>query len=238
MRWRPQRADDERAPAREALAALQERVRPDFRRAVVFWVLSVAALVVGTTYADVTSRHLEQRLTGWGCAVACLLFGVVGSRSAASEVRRITEPRAGAGAATALGIATVLIGYAVTFVFVLDVMEVPLERLLVGGAVTGVILGIAAQQSLSNLFAGLVLLFSRPFLPGERIKIYSGSIGGPHVGTVGTMGLVYTSLDCEDGPINIPNSALLASAVGPAPQDETDDETRLAADGESTPAPD
>ena len=30
------------------------------------------------------------------------------------------------------------------------------------------ILGIAAQQSLSNVFAGLVLLFARPYIPGER----------------------------------------------------------------------
>jgi small-conductance mechanosensitive channel len=237
MRWRSRNADAQRAPAREALAVLQERVRPDFRRAVAFWVLAVAALVVGTTYGDVSSRHLPERVTGWGCALVCLLFGVIGSRSAAAEVRRITEPRAGAGAATALGIGTVLIGYIVTFLFVLDLMKVPLERLLVGGAVTGVILGIAAQQSLANLFAGLVLLFSRPYLPGDRIKIYSGAIGGPHVGTVRVMGLTYTSLDCEDGPINIPNSALLAAAVGPAPDEESEDETRLADDVVPTPAP-
>ena len=49
-----------------------------------------------------------------------------------------------------------------------DLFALPLGNLLIGGAVTGMILGIAAQQSLSNVFAGLVLLFARPYIPGER----------------------------------------------------------------------
>ena len=41
------------------------------------------------------------------------------------------------------------------------------EQLVVGGAVTGVLLTIAAQQSLSNLFAGVMLQFAQPFRVGE-----------------------------------------------------------------------
>ena len=49
----------------------------------------------------------------------------------------------------------------------MDLFALPIGNLLVGGAVTGMVLGIAAQQSLSNVFAGLVLLFARPYIPGE-----------------------------------------------------------------------
>ena len=38
-----------------------------------------------------------------------------------------------------------------------------LGALLVAGAVTAIVLGIAAQQTLGNFFAGLVLLFARPY---------------------------------------------------------------------------
>ena len=51
------------------------------------------------------------------------------------------------------------VGYLAVLLVALDLFEVPVGHLLVGGAVTGVVVGIAAQQSLGNLFAGLVLLF-------------------------------------------------------------------------------
>jgi small-conductance mechanosensitive channel len=100
---------------------------------------------------------------------------------------------------------------------------VNLANLLVGGAVTGVVVGIAAQQTLGNFFAGLVLLFARPYIPGQRVKIRSGALGGPFEGVITGSGLMYTNIDTAEGPISIPNSALLASAVGPAPPEDVED---------------
>jgi small conductance mechanosensitive channel len=88
---------------------------------------------------------------------------------------------------------------------------------LVGGAVTGVIVGIAAQQSLGNFFAGLVLMFARPYVPGQRVTVYSGAMGGPFEGIIVDAGLVYTTIVTEAGPVNLPNAGLLGAAVGPAP---------------------
>lgn len=99
-----------------------------------------------------------------------------------------------------------------------DLFALPVEHLLVGGAVTGIILGIAAQQSLGNVFAGIVLLFARPYIPGERIRVRSGSLGGPLDGTVTSVGLLYTTLETDEGAVNIPNGGLLAAAVGPLPE--------------------
>jgi len=70
------------------------------------------------------------------------------------------------------------------------------------------------------LFAGLVLLFTRPYVAGERIVVRSGAVNGPLTGTVVGVGLLYTTLAMEDGPTNIPNSALVAAAVGPAPVED------------------
>jgi hypothetical protein len=46
-------------------------------------------------------------------------------------------------------------------------------------------------------------------------------MGGPFEGVILGAGLLYTTIDTEDGPINLPNSGLLASAVGPAPDRST-----------------
>ena len=110
-----------------------------------------------------------------------------------------------------------LTGYVITLAAVLDLLALPVHY-FVGGTVIAVVLGVAAQQVLGNLFAGLVLLFARPYKPGQYIRIRSGALGGLHEGTVTTLGLLYTTIASPDGDINIPSSALLAAAVGPVPE--------------------
>ncbi len=55
--------------------------------------------------------------------------------------------------------------------------------LAVGGAFTAVVLGLAAQQTLGNLFAGLVLLTTRPFRVGERVEFRGGALAGRSTGS-------------------------------------------------------
>ena len=244
--WWSKRPLDVKLPdsAKDALRALDERIKPDFRKAVGFGSVVVAAVIVGKIYGGIYHESIARRLTAWGCALVALVVGVIATRAAGDELRRISEPRAGVSTASSLRVGALLIGYVVVVFCVLDLLDVPLGQLLVGGAVTGIILGIAAQQALSNLFAGLVLLFARPYVPGARIRVYSGTFGGPHDGVVTSVGLLYTSLQTDDGLlINMPNSGLLASAVGPAPEDEEEeakavDETEEApADAPTEPAP-
>ncbi|HEX4727772.1 MAG TPA: mechanosensitive ion channel family protein, partial [Jatrophihabitans sp.] len=100
----------------------------------------------------------------------------------------------------------------------LSLLRVNLGNLLVGGAVTGVVIGIAAQQTLGNFFAGLVLLFARPYVPGQRVKIRTGAMGGPFEGVILGAGLMYTTIDTEEGVVSMPNAGLLAAAIGPSPE--------------------
>jgi small-conductance mechanosensitive channel len=153
-------------------------------------------------------------------AAGFVVFGLSATRSAASELARISLSRAGAAAATPLRVGCLLVGYLIVALTAMALLALPVGNLLVGGAVTGMIVGIAAQQSLSNVFAGLVLLFARPYIPGERVRIRSGALGGTLDGTVTSVGLLYTTLSTQDGVLNIPNGALLAAAVGPLPHDK------------------
>jgi hypothetical protein len=45
--------------------------------------------------------------------------------------------------------------------------------------------------------------------------VYSGALGGPHEGRVVEMGLVYLTLETDQGLIRLPNSAVLNSGVAP-----------------------
>jgi len=92
---------------------------------------------------------------------------------------------------------------------------------VLGGAITGILLGIAAQQTLANLFAGIVLLLSRPFTVGQWVRIRSGALGGQLDGTVTEIGITYVHLDTGEGVMALPNSQVLAAAVGPLPGEPT-----------------
>ena len=88
-----------------------------------------------------------------------------------------------------------------------------------GGALTSVLLAVAAQQSLANIFAGMVLLLSHPFHVGDRIRLRAGALGGQLDGTVTEIGVTYIRLDTGETIMSVPNAQVLAAAVGPVPVD-------------------
>jgi small-conductance mechanosensitive channel len=103
----------------------------------------------------------------------------------------------------------------VAVVVALTVAGVNPQTLAVGGAVTAVILGLAAQQTLGNLIAGTVLLSARPFRVGDKVRLQGGPIGGQLEGTVSALGLLYTTFARGEDSILVPNSVVLNVAVIP-----------------------
>jgi len=211
---------DTNASLRAAVRAVDSKVRPNFRRAIVCTVLAFTLDGATTYLGGVHAPTLDRRLAAYGTAAGFVLFGLAATRSVASELGRVSLSRAGAAAATPLRVGSLIVGYLIVALTAIDLFALPVGNLLVGGAVTGMILGIAAQQALANVFAGLVLLFARPYTPGEKVRIRSGALGGTLDGTVTSVGLLYTTLSTEEGVLNIPNGALLAAAVGPLLHDK------------------
>jgi small conductance mechanosensitive channel len=102
---------------------------------------------------------------------------------------------------------------AIALLVALSVAGVQARTLLVGGAFTAVILGLAAQQTLGNLFAGVVLLSARPFRVGDRVRLQGGPLAGQLEGTVSSQGLLYTTFVTGESSIMVPNSVVLNVAV-------------------------
>jgi small-conductance mechanosensitive channel len=187
-----------------------------FRIALVSGFGAVACLVVGSALGNVHSHVLHERVVGWATAGGFVVLGVSGVRSAADGVYRLITLGAGRPGGGPARVLLSLLGYIVVLLMTLGMLRVPLGHLLLGGAITGVIVGIAAQQALGNVFAGIVLLLARPFTVGLRIRVRAGALGGEFTGTVRDMNLTYVVLDTDQGTLHVPNSAMLAAAVGPA----------------------
>ena len=187
----------------------------DFRRFIALALLSTVALAAGSALGNIHAHSLRERLTALVGAAAFLLLAVAATRALAGEVDRVVAGHGGTTAGTAIRWVVGVAGYTVATFVTLGMLSVPVQHLLLGGALTGVVLGIAAQQSLGNTFAGVVLLVARPFSVGDEIRVRSGALGGQFDGMVTGMSLTYVSMDTSDGPLKVPNSALLAAAVGP-----------------------
>jgi small-conductance mechanosensitive channel len=85
----------------------------------------------------------------------------------------------------------------------LTVWGVDLSGLLVGAGFLGIVVGLAARQTLGSLIAGFVLMFSRPFTIGDWVEI------GEKEGIVTDITIVNTRLENFDGEtIVIPNDSV------------------------------
>lgn len=198
-------------------ARLSVRLRPDFTRALLY---GAAALLLGSLVRVYGGVRLSAVPTAGATVLGSLAFlglAVLAVRSATGEVAAVSRAQFGDAHASVVGLLVALTGYAATVLGVLVILRVPLARLLVSGAVTGVVLGVAAQQSLGNVVAGLVLTLNRPFQVGDVITVRSGALAGPYTGCVRGMGLTYVRIDTAEGVVLLPNSGVLAAAVGPGP---------------------
>ena len=89
------------------------------------------------------------------------------------------------------------------------------QSLVPAAAATAVIVGLAAQQTLGNLFAGVVLLSARPFVVGDRVRLQGGDLAGETEGTVSSLGLLHTVLSNGEDSILVPNRSVLNVAIVP-----------------------
>ena len=80
--------------------------------------------------------------------------------------------------------------------------------LLVGAGFLGIVVGMAARQTLGAALAGFVLMFSRPFEVGDWVSI------GEYEGTVTQISIINTRLRSFDGEVvTIPNDEVRSGAV-------------------------
>jgi small-conductance mechanosensitive channel len=97
----------------------------------------------------------------------------------------------------------------------LRIAGVDTRGLLPAAAATAVILGLAAQQTLGNVFAGIVLLSARPFVVGDRVRLQGGDLAGELEGTVSSLGLLHTVFANGEDSIMVPNRTVLGVAIIP-----------------------
>jgi small conductance mechanosensitive channel len=201
------------------LEAAQQAKRA--RRQLVVLLPLLAGVIVAYAYRDqIKGYSLHIRIAtvilllilGWGVARA------LGRALGPMLFRRLDPATAGT-----VGFLVRLVAVIITLLFALSIAGLRPETLLAASAFTAVIVGLASQQTLGNVFAGIVLLSARPFRVGDRIRLQAGPLAGQLEGTVASLGLLFTDLARGEETIMIPNTVVLSSAIVPLREPEAVD---------------
>lgn len=99
----------------------------------------------------------------------------------------------------------------VIYVIITAVLQPPVETVFAFLASVGVALGFASQDLLKNIFGGLMILFDRPFVVGDKIE------SGKHYGEVIEIGLRSTRIVTpDDSVVTVPNSEMMSQPISNA----------------------
>jgi small-conductance mechanosensitive channel len=120
----------------------------------------------GTPLSDVVHAILKS---AWWLLAAWFLVGVLRAvivfQRSPREAKLIQDLLAGVIYLTAV------------FAIVSYVFDIPTRGLLATSGIVAIILGLALQSSLGDVFSGIVLSFSRPYRPGDWISVEGGTDG-------------------------------------------------------------
>jgi small-conductance mechanosensitive channel len=232
----PRELFETRSHAWESLGLGDELLPRSSKRG--FGGLLVALLVLGATLFVYYNRG--RLLPGYGpwvriATVAVLI--VVGSAATHWLVQGLSPRlyrRLDPATAGTLGFLVRLTAMVAVVVLALRIAGVNTATLAVGGAFTAIVLGLAAQQTLAGIFAGILLQSTRPFRVGERVRLVGGALAGSIDGTVSSLGLFYTTLVQGADRLLVPNSVLINLVVVPLREPEKID-LRARFSGDASP---
>jgi small-conductance mechanosensitive channel len=178
----------------------------------------IALLIAGVLLAF---AHRKDLFPGGGDAVraitvvALVVLGTALARQLGRSFAPALMRRLDPAVAGTVGFTIRLLTVVVIFIVAARIAGLDASALAVGGAFTAVIIGLAAQQTIGNVFAGIVLLSNRPFRVGERVRLVGGTVAGSVEGTVSSLGLFYTTLVSGADRTMVPNSSVLQLAIVP-----------------------
>lgn len=139
-------------------------------------------------------------------AVAVVVAKLVDMRMARRELAPGTATRYRVLRRSIMG-AIIFVGVLMALLLIPQVRAVA-GGLLASSAILGLVIGLAAQRTLSNFVAGVMIGLAQPIRLGDRVTVTEGE------GVVEEIGLVYTRLRQDDQTrLIIPNERLAADTI-------------------------
>jgi small conductance mechanosensitive channel len=213
---------------------LGDELAPRFTKRQFGGLLLALLVIAGTLFVYGHRHEIAPGYGQWVRLGTVIVLVVVGSAAVHWLVRGLSPRlyrRLDPATAGTTGFVIRLLAMTAVVVLALRIAGVTASTLAVGGAFTAVLLGLAAQQALGGIFAGIVLQSTRPFRVGERVRLVGGALAGSIEGTVTSLGLFYTTLSQGADRLLVPNNVLLSLVVVPLREPDKVDVRARFADG-------
>jgi len=111
-----------------------------------------------------------------------------------------------------LGVAGIWVVMLILYAHLIPALRAMGTALLTGASVASIVIGLAAQNTLGNLIAGIAITIYRPFAVGDTLVVAAPT--GTETGTVELISLGYTTLrTAQDRVVVLPNSLAASQAT-------------------------
>lgn len=154
-------------------------------------------------------KKIKDMLPSMGTAIFIFLIGIIISKTIIKIFKKCLK-RANVDTAAIVFICSILkvLLYVIIIIISLSILNIPMTSIIAVLSAAGLAVGLALQNSLSNLAGGFIILFSKPFKSGDFVETNSAS------GTVESISILYTKiLTVDNKTIYIPNGKVADSQI-------------------------
>ncbi len=201
---------------------MQKEKRENRKILVDLALLVIAGFVLASVlYSILDYLNVENYLKSWVLAVIVAAFGAAITWIIARAIREYILLNGIKQEASTISVLFEIVAYTFVVIVALYLIHVNVTGLLISAGFLGIVLGLAAQSTLGNVFSGISMILAKPFEPGDYVTVQTWQYNKlpssyPHeeyipgyAGTVEKIGLLYTELrDDTNTPIYIPNGIL------------------------------
>lgn len=200
----------------------KQSIRTELAGIVAVLAFAVAAGILAFVMS--TNNYFPAKFLPVINAIIVLVTGYAWVLILTAVIEKVVAPTIGRTRAAGIKNLLYVVAAIIIVVIVSAIFQFNLTGVLVGAGFAGIVLGLAAQQVLGNIFGGLSLLASRPFEIGDRITLVTASFGllGPSynheallngfTGVVTDITIFFTRMDLDDGtPAVFPNLVVVGS---------------------------
>jgi len=153
---------------------------------------SVVNTAMAVVFLYILTRVLDVIIEGWGTTFA---------EKTETKIDEVLLPLFHKAAKVVF----VIVG----FMWILHIWGVDITPYLAGVGISGIVLGLALQDSLKNVFGGINLLLDKTYLIGDKIKLENGEVG-----KISEIGLRSTKIVTFDNEVlYVPNGYLANAQV-------------------------
>ena len=130
-----------------------------------------SAVLIVILYSLLEYLNLSDNLKSWVLSLLSLVFGVGITLLISRAIKEYVNANGIKQEAGTISVLFSIVSYTLVVIVALYLVHVNVTGLLISAGFLGIVLGLAAQSTLGNIFSGIAMIIAKPFEPGDYITV-------------------------------------------------------------------